>query len=275
MLGKVNIMAECPKCGYKLRVKDWRPECPKCGVNVVYYGIEDQLREEADRAEYSHAKMQPRFDRLKFSLIGHPLSIVRLCIGLLPIVALLLPMGHISYALPFGTHETGVNLVSIITFFVNNGFDFDLITSLFGGKVLGNTFIYWAMALVGAVGVMLISLIGFFLLTLSAAPRGMKRNIGFPIAGIVLATIGFVGYVLMINELNGALPGLFAGSVLPFAYIGVVICFAAMIAVNVIYKKKNIEVKYTDVSELLLPYNERPSTIAKNAKASEKEAANA
>lgn len=269
-------MAECPKCGYKLRLKDWRPECPKCGVNVVYYGIEDRLREEADRAEYSHAKMQPRFDRLKFSLIGHPLSIVRLCIGLLPIVAMLLPMGHVSYALPFGAHEAGVNLVSIIMFFVNNGFDFDLVMSVFGGNVLGKAFIFWAVALVGAVGVILISLIGFFLLTLSAAPRGMKRNIGLPIAGIVLATISFIGFILMINELNGALPGLFTGSVLPFAYIGVVLCFAAMIVVNVIYKKKNIEVKYTDVSELLLPYDERPSTIEKKAKAAaEKEAVNA
>ena len=36
-----------------------------------------------------------------------------------------------------------------------------------------------------------------------------------------------------------------------------------MIAVNVIYKKKGIRVKYTDVSELLLPYNERPSTLEK------------
>ena len=36
-----------------------------------------------------------------------------------------------------------------------------------------------------------------------------------------------------------------------------------MIVVNVIYKKKNIQVKYKDVSELLIPYNERPSTIAK------------
>ena len=41
--------------------------------------------------------------------------------------------------------------------------------------------------------------------------------------------------------------------------------FAVIIAVNVIYKKKNIQVKYKDVSEFLLPYNERPSTLAKKA----------
>ena len=43
-----------------------------------------------------------------------------------------------------------------------------------------------------------------------------------------------------------------------------------------IYKKKNIPVKYTDVEELKLPYNERPSTIEKKkAKAEAEAAANA
>ena len=42
--------------------------------------------------------------------------------------------------------------------------------------------------------------------------------------------------------------------------------FAAMIAINVIYKKKNIQVKYKDVSEFLIPYEERPSTIEKRAR---------
>lgn len=264
-------MAECPKCGYKLRLRDWRQDCPKCGVNVVYYGIEEKLREEADIAEYNHAKMQPRYDRLKFSLIGHPLAIVRLCIALLPIVALLLPMGKISYVLPYGTHNANVNLISIVSNIIDNGLDVDLLTAMFGSDLLGKAIIFFACALVGTVLVLVISLVGLILLTLSASKRGMQRNIGMPIAGIVFATVAFVGYILMIKELNTALPGIFTGSVLPFAYIGVIICFGAMIAVNVIYKKKNIQVKYKDVSEFLLPYDQRPSTIEKKAKAQEEQ----
>ena len=41
--------------------------------------------------------------------------------------------------------------------------------------------------------------------------------------------------------------------------------FVAIIVLNVVYKKMNIPVKYKDVSEFLLPYNERPSTLAKLA----------
>ncbi|MBR0508792.1 MAG: hypothetical protein IJJ85_01610 [Clostridia bacterium] len=257
------MAAYCPKCNYKLRLRDWRAECPECGVNILYYGIEDRLREEADAAEYHHAIRQPKYDRLKFSLIGHKLSIVRLAIGLLPIAALLLPSGSIRLDLPFGVQDVTVNLISIIKFFSSNGLDFDALTALMGSRFLGSAMVAYAAALVGTLLIALIALVGWILLTLSCSPRGMRRNIGFPCAGIAAAVIAFVSYCVMVSRLNAAVPGVFAGTVLPFAFIAVVLCFAAMIAVNVIYKKKGIEVKYKDVSELLLPYNERPSTIEK------------
>lgn len=259
-------MAEfCPKCNYKLKITDWRPECPKCGVNVMYYGIEDRLREEADKAEYNHAKSQPKYDRLKFSLIGHPLSIVRLVLGLLPIVTTLLPMGTVNYVLPYLEKHASVNLISIVTFIIDNGFDVDLLLKLLGSELLGTGMIYWAVSLVSLVLMVVLTLVGFFLLTLSAAKRGIVRNITIPSIGIVLATVSFVFYNLMISELTSALPGIFTGSVNPTAYIAAVLIFVVMIVVNVIYKKKNIQVKYKDVSEFLLPYNERPSTLAKKA----------
>ena len=259
-------MAEfCPKCNYKLKLTDWRPECPKCGVNVMYYGIEDRLREEADKAEYAHAMSQPKYDRLKFSLIGHPIAIVRLVLGLLPIVATLLPMGTVNYILPYLEKNVTVNLISIITFITDNGFDVDLLMKLFGSELVGTAMIYWAVALVCLVLMVVLTLVGFFLLTLSAAKRGIVRNITIPSIGIVLATVAFVFYNLMVTELTAALPGIFTGSVNPAAYIVAVLLFVVMITVNVIYKKKNIQVKYKDVSEFLLPYNERPSTIAKKA----------
>ena len=108
-----------------------------------------------------------------------------------------------------------------------------------------------------------VTLVGFFLLTLSCSPKGFRRNIAFPVTGMVLATVAFASYALMVKTLTAELPGIFSGTVAPWAYIVAMLLFAAMIAVNVIYKKKNIPVKYKDVSELLLPYHERPSVIAK------------
>lgn len=270
------MAAYCPKCNYKLKLTDWRPECPKCGVNVVYYGIEERLREEADAAEYHYAVNKPKYDRLKFSLIGHPLAIVRLVIGVLPLLALLLPMGRIAYDLPFNEHKVTVNLVSIIMFFVKNGFDTDALTSLFGSALLGKAVICFAVSLVSLVLMALVMFVAYIMLTLSAAPKGIRRNIAFPIVGMVLATASFASFAVMIGTLNAAIPDVFSGTVIPVCYIAEMLVFAAMIAVNVIYKKKNIPVKYTDVEELKLPYNERPSTIEKKkAKAEAEAAANA
>lgn len=258
-------MANCPKCNYKLRLRDWRPECPKCGVNVVYYGIEDSLRAEADAAELEHAKSQPKYDRLKASVYGHPLSIVRLVLGLFPIIATLLPMGVISYVLPFGVHETSVNIVSVVTYIIDNGLDVDLLLSLISSPLLGTAMICWALAVVGLVLAVVIALVGDILNILSCSPKGFPRNLTMASLGMVFATLAQVAFVVMINQLNANLPGIFSGSVNFTAYIVMMIMFIAIIVVNVVYKKMNIPVKYKDVSEYLLPYNERPSTLAKLA----------
>ncbi len=257
------MAAYCPKCNYKLRIRDWRPECPKCGVNVMYYGNEERLRKEADAAEYRHALTQPKYDRFKFSLIGHPLSIVRLVLGLLPIAAMIVPSGRLNYTLPFAEHSVTVDLISVVKFIIDKGLDFDLLKALCGTELLGSAMICWAIALIGMLGVAVISLIGWLMLTLSCSPKGFRRNIAFPLIGAVLATVSFSAYAVMVSKLNAAVPDVFHGTVMPWAYILVLALYAAMIAVNVIYKKKNIQVKYKDVSELLIPYNERPSTLAK------------
>ena len=257
------MAAYCPKCNYKLKIKDWRPECPNCGVNVVYYGIEERLREEADVAEYHYAVNKPKYDRLKFSLIGHPLSIARLVIGVLPLLALLLPMGRIAFSLPFNDHNKIVNLVSVIIFFVKNGLDTDALAALMGSDLLGKSVIYFAVSLVSLILMALTMFVAYILLTLSAAKRGIRRNIAFAVIGAVFATVSFVSFCLMVGSLNAAIPDVFSGTVIPVCYIAEMLVFAAIIAVNVIYKKKNIQVAYTDVEELKIPYNERPSTLEK------------
>ena len=79
------MAATCPKCGGKLRLIDWKPNCPHCGVNMVYYGMEERLLLDADKAEAEHARTQPKVDRIKAATVGSPLAIARLVISLIPI----------------------------------------------------------------------------------------------------------------------------------------------------------------------------------------------
>ena len=90
-------MANCPKCGARLKLTDWRPTCPHCGINLIYYGMEERLLEDADKAESEHAVFQKKLDRLKASFIGSPLTIIRIVLSLLPIGALMLPLANVSF----------------------------------------------------------------------------------------------------------------------------------------------------------------------------------
>ena len=74
-------MANCPKCDYHLKLTDWRPNCPSCGVNLVYYGMEERLLADADKAEAEHSHFQKKIDRAKASFVGSKLAIATSLIG--------------------------------------------------------------------------------------------------------------------------------------------------------------------------------------------------
>lgn len=41
----------CPKCGRKLSPLYMKQTCPDCGVNLLYYGIEERLAADAEKAQ--------------------------------------------------------------------------------------------------------------------------------------------------------------------------------------------------------------------------------
>ena len=89
-------MANCPHCGKKLHLYDWRPECPGCGVNLVFYNSNQALLDESEKSEIEHAKFQPKVDRAKTATIGSKEGIIRMILFLIPIAALFLPLFKIA-----------------------------------------------------------------------------------------------------------------------------------------------------------------------------------
>ena len=148
----------CPKCGYKLSMIDIKPECPVCGVNQVYYGMEESLKKEADRAEFEHAASQPAMDRFKASTIGHPVAIVRLVFTLLPLVATLAPMGKVAVSLPYFAETTTINIISIVTK-VFMALDIDHLLAMVGSDKVGTGYIFYLVALLGLVGVVVSTIV--------------------------------------------------------------------------------------------------------------------
>lgn len=42
---------KCPKCGKKLSFFYMKQNCPECGANLLYYGIEERLAADAEKAQ--------------------------------------------------------------------------------------------------------------------------------------------------------------------------------------------------------------------------------
>lgn len=258
----------CPKCGYKLSMIDIKPECPVCGVNQVYYGMEESLKLEADRAEFEHAAGQPGMDRLKAATIGHPLAIVRLVFSILPLVATLAPMGKVIVNLPYFAETTTINIISIVTK-VFMALDLDHMLAMVSADKVGTGYIGYIVALLGLVFIVLATIVNIVNLFFSCGKNGIKRNIVTAIVGIVFTIMGTVGLSIWLTNVSAAVPEYFSGSLNVLGPVCIIVAFLLQIAVNVVYKKMNIQVKYKDVSKFLLSYDERKKLEEEEAEKAE------
>lgn len=250
-------MANCPKCDYKLRIRDYKPECPNCGINLVYYGMEERLAREADAAEKEHAEFQPKMDRLKASVYGSNIAIARIILCFVPILALLLPLGKISLNLPFfeSARTTTISLISIVQYLMNA--DFGFITGMLETEMFKSMFLYFIVSLVLLILTLVIMLAHLVVLPMSCSPKGFVRNITVSVLGIISFAGSVISFYLMNNEIGKFVPSdIYTGSISP-GIAGVFVAFAALLFINILYKVLKIEVKYTDVSELLKPFEQR------------------
>ncbi len=235
-------MAKCPKCGRKLTLFDWKPNCPGCGVNLVYYGMEERLLDEADAAEAEHAKLQKRIDRLKASFVGSKLTIVRIILSILPIATLLLPLCSITYSGPFIEEVTkNIGLIELIN--VITSLDIDALLTMLGSGIVGTSFIGYA----GALGCLLLSVvfivISLLMLMLACSPKGNPRNITLNIITIALAVASPIFFSIFASNISAVFPDFISGKIGfgIFVYIG---ALALLLAINIIIAVKGVEVKY-------------------------------
>ena len=236
-------MANCPKCGRKLTLFDWKPNCPGCGVNLVYYGMEERLMDEADKAEAEHARLQKRIDRLKASFVGSKLAIVRIILSILPIAALMLPLASISYTGPFIEATTkSINAIEIYN--IVSSLDFDALFTMIGSGVVGSSFIGYAGALVGILLSLVFVILSLVLLTLACSPKGCPRNIIMNSLAIVAAVVSIVMFNQFANGITAVFPDFVTSASIGFGifvYIGTLVI---LLGVNIYLTINKINVKY-------------------------------
>lgn len=210
-------MANCPKCGKKLRLYHWRPECPFCGVNMVYYNSNDRMLEETERAEIEHAHSQPRLDRAKAAFFGSPPAIVRIVLSVLPLGALFLPLVGSSVS-------RSLNVIGIYSAIDDDGGLGSVLGSVFSGSVVALSVLLLLVSLV-------MWLVCLICLPMSLGKYGKQRNLILNLIWFCAAAVS-AGNFLRIGTLKiGA-----------FVYLLLIL---ALLVYNLVLAKKGLKIKHT------------------------------
>ena len=235
-------MANCPKCGRKLTIFDWKPNCPGCGVNLVYYGMEERLLKEADAAEAEHARLQKKIDRLKAAFVGSKLTIIRIILSVLPIATLLLPLCGVSYSGPM-IEATTKNINAIEIYNIVSSLDFDGLFTMIGSPLVGTSFIGYLGALLCILISLVFVIVSLVMLTLACGRLGNVRNITLNSIAILLAAGSAVFFNIFAKGINGVFPEFISGKIGfgIFVYIG---ALALLLGINILLAVKGIDVKY-------------------------------
>lgn len=174
---------KCPKCGEKLGIFDLKQECPKCKTNILYYNLDERLKQDAESAQ----KEVEAFDRfaqlIKNSAIASPVHIIRLVLFFTPLGSMCLPM--------FNVNGEKINLIAFIMGVITGSVDLGAITQN----------LPYLLSVISMVLVILLSLAEIISSLFSAGKNGLKRNMIF--SAINLAA--FIGLGMAVTALGGAL----------------------------------------------------------------------
>lgn len=229
-------MANCPSCGKHLRITDYRPECPHCGVNLNYFNANENLLDEAEKAEKEHARFQPKVDRGKASFFGSPFAIARIVLTFLPIGALFLPLCRLVKA--EGT--VSVNALKLVDFIKTAD-----IGSLLNGAVVGDMLSLSLVCLLLGVVLIPVSLLLIFMALGKHAKIRVPIVYGLFFAFPLASAITFSAFAKSLPDAASAFADGCSSASLgvgAFVYLALTLM---QFALNVYLTVKPIPVKYT------------------------------
>lgn len=257
-------MANCPKCNAHLKLTDWRPECPKCGVNMVYYGMEESLLRDAEKAEAEHAKFQKGLDRFKASCIGGKRQIARLVLAIIPIAGLFLPLAKISIAEgPYmAAKDISANILTIVMDYFMELFDINLITSGISSPVLGTPVLMFALSIVLLVLSIVMGIVNFGRCFCSSKPSSCKKNMVVSILSVLLLVGACATFSVFSSSINEVFPSMITASV-GFGMFVTMALHVPVIVLNAMLVKNPIVVKYKEIETYGEPAEEAaPEAVA-------------
>ncbi|MBQ6066292.1 MAG: hypothetical protein IJK89_05675 [Clostridia bacterium] len=236
-----------------------KQHCPHCGVNLRFYNFEENFYRDAKKAELSVAKIDMFIAQLKASFVGSKLTIVRLCVMLLPAASFLVPYGKTIFSQPFLNGSVTLSALGLYGAYEDGYLPY--ILSMAGGAVNGKAFTLLSCALASlALSAVAAILIFFMTLLCFLSVKKMHRVLaGFAVAGAVLSAISFLLTTAFASSARSL--DLISGEAYP-GFLVSALCFAVVAAVNILIGKQGLNIVYKEGDE------ER-AAIAKKVKAGE------
>ena len=214
-------MAKCPNCGRTLHFTDWKQDCPGCGVNLIYFGSNERLLEESEKAEIEHAKHQPSIDRAKAAFFGSAPAIIRIVLHVLPIGALFLPL----FIKRSSSSVNKMNIIDIYKSINEAGFGSFIKTALRGE----NAEVSFLLLLISAVMI----IVCLFCLPMSLGKHGVLRN---KIVNYIMTTSAF---------LSASIGGIWGGLKPTYGFLIYIFLLVVIEVYNYYLNKKGLNIKYT------------------------------
>lgn len=196
----------CPKCNAKLKPFYFKPTCPQCGANLMYYGFDERLEEDAAKADKEWGFIENLLNGIKQSAIGSVVAILRLISFVLSVLALLMPV--------FKVDNQNISLISLIKSIIADS-----------NSVFGNTAMILCLAVF--VSVVIFALLSAIISLFSFTKNGFKRNL---IVSVLAITVYAV--ISIVAVANGCSISYGAFAVVILQIITVILHFAQRDKIN-------------------------------------------
>lgn len=236
-------MANCPKCGVKLKLTDIDQCCPKCGVNMRLYGFRENFYKEAKTAELSQAGYSCKIRRFRTAMIGSKLMIARLCVMLLPLLSMLIPAGSVQISFPFREASLAISALGLYTAF--SGGELNLIMSFASGGAEAAVFsmLKITMILIAVTAVFAFLTFAFCVFCFCSLKKMQKVNCVNAALGFVSALASLV-CMYIFNGKTGT--SVILSSSAGFGLYVVLLMFAVVFTINFLIDKKGIKIEYPE-----------------------------
>ena len=239
-------MAQCPKCGKKLKLTDVSQFCPACGVNMRFVNFEENFFKEAKYAELSQASMHVKVKHLRAAFVGSKLAIARLAVMLLPLLTMLIPAGSFSVALPYKETAYTFSALGIYSMFTDGGFNY--IMGMTGSAVDAAAFTALRTALFGYAAAAVFGVLILFvsILCFISYKNMQKINVVLSGFGIVCSVVALflIGAFVKTADHSVFLTGKNG-----FGLYAVIAAFAVVFVINLLLSIKGIPVEYDEGME--------------------------